>query len=460
MTPSIRGAATSHEYRDRRRTRLIASGGGRSAGADGDDEPRLDVVHENHHGSWDTALAQLDETAQFLRLSSGIHETLRRPKRALIVSVPFRRDDRTIMVVDGFRVQHNDARGPAKGGIRYHPGATLEEAKALAMWMTWKCALVDIPYGGAKGGIAVDPTLLSRAERERMTRRYASEILPLIGPERDIAAPDVNTDEEVMAWIMDTYSMNKGYSVAGVVTGKPVAIGGTRGRSGATAKGVLHIVRASLRARRLPSNHPRVAIQGYGKVGGRLAELLHDAGCDIIAVSDIGGGLYEERGLDPHRISAHVAEAGTVAGFHGADALSNEELLEIDCDVLIPAAIAEMITVKNADRIRAPIVCEAANGPTTFEAGKILSERGIFVVPDILANAGGVVASYFEWVQDLQAYFWDEHEVDDRLRRVITRAFDQVSDFAEAHRVDLRQAAHALAVARVAEAHELRGLFP
>lgn len=430
---------------------------GTPAGDNAQDRPTPAPIEDSW---WDDAVAQLDETARFLELPSGIHQTLRQPKRALVVSVPFHRDDGTTMVLEGYRVQHDVARGPAKGGIRFDSKVTLNETKALAMWMTWKCALVDIPFGGAKGGVAVDPGQLSRTELERMTRRYASEILPFIGPARDIPAPDVNTDQQVMAWIMDTYSMNLGHSVPGVVTGKPIAIGGTLGRIDATSKGVAQIVRSSFAAAGLSTGHPKVVVQGYGKVGGRLAELLHDAGCEVIAVSDVFGGLYHERGLDPHRISAHVKETGSVTGFEGADAIDNDQLLTLDCDFLIPAAASEVITVKNADDIRARVVCEAANGPTSFEAGKILADRGIFVVPDVLANAGGVVASYFEWVQDLQAYFWNEGEVDDRLARVMTRAFDNVHGFASERGVDLRQAAHALAVARVAEAHELRGLFP
>lgn len=425
-------------------------------------EPRLSPVSEPQApgSSWDSAVAQLDETADLLRLPAGIHETLRRPKRALIVSVPFQRDDGSTTVVEGYRVQHNIARGPAKGGIRYDAAVTLDEAKALAMWMTWKCALVDIPFGGAKGGIAVDPGLLSRGELERMTRRYASEILPLIGPERDIGAPDVNTDPQVMSWIMDTFSMIRGYSVPGVVTGKPVAIGGSRGRSDATSRGVAYMVSSSFSAAGVSAHHPRVVIQGYGKVGGRLAEMLHDLGYRVIGVSDVYGGIYNEQGLDPHDVSAHVRETGTVAGYGRADAIDNDDLLRLECEVLIPAAASDVISVKNADNIRARIVCEAANGPTTYEAGRILADRGIFVVPDILANAGGVVASYFEWVQDLQAYFWDEGEVDERLRRVMTHAFENVHRFSRERSIDLRQAAHALAVERVAEAHELRGLFP
>ncbi len=410
--------------------------------------------------AWDTALAQLDEVAEMMGLAPGVHEILRSPKRALIVSVPFRMDDGSTRVYEGYRVHHNVTRGPAKGGIRYHPDVGLDEVKALAMWMTWKCAIAGIPFGGAKGGIAVDPRQHSRSELERMTRRFASEILPLIGPERDIPAPDMNTDEEIMSWIMDTYSMNSGYSVPGVVTGKPVAIGGSRGRSGATSRGVMYMVFAMMRSLGLGIEEISVAIQGYGKVGGFLAQLLHDAGCRVVAISDVEGGLYRERGLDPEAINRHKREAGTVVGAPDCDAITNAELLELDCDVLIPAAVEGVITVKNADRVRARVICEAANGPITFEADKILNERGVYVVPDILANSGGVTVSYFEWVQDIQAYFWSEEEVNDRLRMIMERAFDDVSSFAEEKNLTLRQAAQWIGVGRVSEAHLTRGLFP
>ncbi len=415
--------------------------------------PRTDTA-------WDTALAQLDEVAELMGLAPGVHSILRAPKRTLIVSVPFRMDDGSTRVHEGFRVHHNVTRGPAKGGIRYHPDVGLDEVKALAMWMTWKCAIAGIPFGGAKGGITVDPRTLTRNEVERMTRRYASEILPLIGPERDIPAPDMNTDEEIMAWIMDTYSQNKGYSVPGVVTGKPVSIGGSKGRGGATSRGVMYMVFSTLKTLGRGVEEISVAIQGYGKVGGFAAQLLHDAGCRVVAVSDVDGGLYRERGLDPEAINRHKNEAGTVAGYQGGDAITNDELLEVDCDVLIPAAIEGVITVKNADKIRAKVVVEAANGPITFEADKILNERGIFVVPDILANSGGVTVSYFEWVQDIQAYFWSEEEVNDRLRQIMEKAFAEVHDFATDKGLTMRQAAHWIGVGRVAEAHLTRGLFP
>lgn len=410
--------------------------------------------------AWETALAQLDEVAELMGLAPGVHETLRNPKRALIVSVPFRMDDGSTRVYQGYRVHHNVTRGPAKGGIRYHPMVGLDEVKALAMWMTWKSAIVGIPFGGAKGGVAVDPKSHSRGELERMTRRYASEILPLIGPERDIPAPDMNTDEEIMSWIMDTYSMNQGYSVPGVVTGKPVAIGGSKGRSGATSRGVMYMIFSTLKKLGLGIDEVRVAIQGYGKVGGHAAQMLHDAGCRVVAVSDAVGGLYREKGLDPEAINRHKQEAGTVVGCAMADPITNEELMEIDCDVFVPAAIEGVITVRNADRIKAKVVCEAANGPVTFEADKVLHERGVFVVPDILANSGGVTVSYFEWVQDIQAYFWSEEDVNDRLRAIMEGAFEEVYHLAGDKELSLRQAAHWIGVGRVAEAHLTRGLFP
>ncbi len=410
--------------------------------------------------AWETALSQLDEAAELMGLAPGVHATLRAPKRALIVSVPFRMDDGSTRVYQGYRVHHNVTRGPAKGGIRYHPDVGLDEVKALAMWMTWKCAIAGIPFGGAKGGVSVDPKELSRAELERMTRRYASEILPFIGPERDIPAPDMNTNDEIMSWIMDTYSMNTGFSVPGVVTGKPVSIGGSKGRAGATSRGVMYMIFSTLKALGMGIDEVSVAIQGYGKVGGHAAQLLHDAGCRVVAVSDANGGLYSEKGLDPEAINRHLREAGTVEGYPLAEGITNEELLELECDVLVPAAIEGVITVKNADQVKAKVICEAANGPITFEGDKVLHDKGIFIVPDILANSGGVTVSYFEWVQDIQAYFWDEEEVNDRLRQIMERAFAEVYELATSKGLSMRQAAHWIGVGRVAEAHQTRGLFP
>ena len=409
---------------------------------------------------WDQALAQLDQAARIMNLDPNVLEVLRSPKRTLIVSVPIRMDDGTVRTFTGYRVHHNTSRGPSKGGIRYHPSVSLEEIKALAMWMTWKCAVVGIPYGGAKGGVVVNPKDLSARELEALTRRYASEILPLIGPERDIPAPDVGTDEQIMAWIMDTYSMNSGYSVPGVVTGKPLSVGGSAGRRTATARGVMYATVATLKQRAMPVDEARVVVQGYGKVGAPAVQLLSEQGCVVVGVSDVGGGVYNPRGLSPVGLAAHHAETKTVAGYEGGEPVTNEELLELECDVLVPAALEEVLTADNAERVRARIVVEAANGPTTPEADEIFHERKVHVVPDILANAGGVTVSYFEWVQDLQAYFWTEDEVNARLRRVMEESYVAVLDLAEDRKVTMRQAATILGVQRVAEAHTTRGLFP
>jgi glutamate dehydrogenase (NAD(P)+) len=409
---------------------------------------------------WEAALEYLDEAAELMALDPGVHQILRQPKRSLMVSIPVRMDSGEIKVFTGYRVHHDVTRGPAKGGIRYHPRVSLDEVKALAMWMTWKCAVVNIPYGGAKGGVIVEPKEMSARELERMTRRYASEILPLIGPEKDIPAPDVNTDEQIMAWIMDTYSMNIGYSVPGVVTGKPLAVGGSLGRAGATSRGVMYQTFSALKTMGLGVEDVSVAVQGFGKVGGGTARMLHDQGCRIVAISDVVGGVINERGLNPEAIQRHKSEAGTVAGFEGGEAITNEELLELKVDVLIPAALESVITESNADKIGARVVVEAANGPTTPKADKILSEHGIFIVPDILANAGGVTVSYFEWVQDLQAYFWTEDEVNSRLRQIMESSFLDVFGMAKEKGFTMRQAATILAVSRVAEAQRLRGLYP
>jgi glutamate dehydrogenase (NAD(P)+) len=410
--------------------------------------------------AWQQALEQLDQAARIMNLDPNVHEVLRYPKRTLEVAIPIRMDDDSVRSFTGYRVHHNTSRGPSKGGIRYHPGVNLDEVKALAMWMTWKCAVVGIPYGGAKGGVIVDPKLLSRQELERLTRRYASEILPLIGPERDIPAPDVGTDEQVMAWIMDTYSMNQGYSVPGVVTGKPLSVGGSAGRRASTARGVMYVTVATLKHLAMPVDEARVVVQGFGKVGEPVVQFLHDQGCLIVGVGDVGGAVYNPRGLSPVGLQAHNAEAGTVAGYDGGQSVTNDELLTLDCDVLIPAALEGVVDERNADRIQARIVVEAANGPTTTEADEILHDRGIHIVPDILANAGGVAVSYFEWVQDIQAYFWTEDEVNVRLRRVMEDAYVGVLELAEDRKVTMRQAATILGVSRVAEAHTTRGLFP
>jgi glutamate dehydrogenase (NAD(P)+) len=409
---------------------------------------------------WEQALAQLDQAARIMNLDPNVHEVLSHPKRTLEVAVPIRRDNGGVEVFTGYRVHHNTTRGPSKGGIRYHPDVNLDEVKALAMWMTWKCAVTGIPYGGAKGGVVVDPKLLSVNELEHLTRRYAAEILPLIGPERDIPAPDVGTNAQIMAWIMDTYSMNQGYSVPGVVTGKPLSIGGSAGRAASTARGVMYVTVATLKHLAMPVDQARVVVQGFGKVGAPAVDLLHDQGCLIVGVSDHNGGVYNPRGLSPVGLAAHHDESGTVVGFEGGEQVTNEELLALECDVLIPAAIEGQITEANADRVHARIVVEGANGPTSPEADEILFDRKVEVVPDILANAGGVAVSYFEWVQDLQAYFWSEDEVNARLRRVMEESYVSVLELAEDRKVTMRQAATILGVSRVAEAHTTRGLFP
>jgi len=409
----------------------------------------------------DSALHQLAEAVRQLGLDDGLHALLATPRRSMQVAVPLRRDDGTMEVLAGYRVQHNLSRGPAKGGIRFHPHTDLDEVRALAMWMTWKCALIGIPYGGAKGGVAVDPRLLSRNELERVTRRYASEIMPIIGPERDIPAPDVGTDEQTMAWMMDTYSAHKGYTVTGVVTGKPVSVGGSLGRGGATSKGVMFSTFFALREAGVDHRGVTVAVQGFGKVGGLAAQYLHDAGCTVVAVSDVKGGVYNPKGLNPAALLKHLRNgAESVVGYPGTDTITNEELLELDVDVLVPAALEGVIHEENADRVKAKFIVEGANGPTTPDADAILESRNVVVVPDILANAGGVAVSYFEWVQDLQAYFWSEDEVNDRLRVLMEQAYDGVSALATERGVSLRTAAQMIGVGRVADAHRTRGLYP
>jgi glutamate dehydrogenase (NAD(P)+) len=410
--------------------------------------------------AWESALTQLEAAARAMNLDPGVHEVLSNPRRALEVTMPVRRDDGSITVFKGYRVHHNTSRGPSKGGIRYHPAVTLDEVKALAMWMTWKCAVVGIPFGGAKGGVVVDPHALSTGELERLTRRYAYEILPFIGPERDIPAPDLGTDEQVMAWIMDTYSTREGFSVPGVVTGKPMSIGGSAGRRMATARGVTYITLATLKHLGMSVEDARVVVQGFGNVGSGTVQLLHEQGCKIVGVSDVKGGIQNPKGLSPQGLLAIRARGGSVSEYEGGEPVTNEELLELACDVLIPAAIEGQITDENAERIRATVIVEAANGPTIPEADEILEDRGIKIVPDILANAGGVTVSYFEWVQDLQAYYWHEDEVNNRLRMIMEQSYADVLSVAEERKVPMRTAATVLGVGRVAEAHKLRGLFP
>jgi glutamate dehydrogenase (NAD(P)+) len=411
--------------------------------------------------AWESAQIQLANAAKKLRLDDGTHQLLATPRREMTVSIPLRRDDGHVEVLRGYRVQHNLSRGPAKGGIRYHPSTDIDEVRALAMWMTWKCALIGIPYGGAKGGVTIDPRLYSKTELERVTRRYASEILPIIGPERDIPAPDVGTDEQTMAWFMDTYSVNKGYTVTGVVTGKPLAVGGSLGRAGATSRGVLFSAFAALREAGIDPRDVSVAVQGFGKVGGLAAQFLHDAGCKVVAVSDVKGGAYNSMGLNPAAMMRAMKQGlESVAGYPGTDDLTNEELLELDVDLLVPAALEGVIHESNADAVKARFIVEGANGPTTPDADTILEDRGVVVVPDVLANSGGVAVSYYEWVQDLQAYWWTEDEVNDRLKAIMERAYLDVSALAQDEGVSLRTAAQMIGVGRVAEAHRTRGLYP
>jgi glutamate dehydrogenase (NAD(P)+) len=409
---------------------------------------------------WAVAQAQFDGAAEQLALDPGLRRVLRVPKRELTVNFPVTMDDGHVEVFTGYRVQHNLSRGPAKGGIRYHQDVTLDEVRALAMWMTWKCSVVNIPYGGGKGGVIVDPKQLSQRELEGLTRRYATEISPLIGPDRDIPAPDVNTNAQTMAWIMDTFSMHHGYTIHGVVTGKPVAVGGSLGRNEATARGAVFTLRQAATALNLPLAGARVAIQGYGNAGSIAAVLLAAEGSTIIAVSDSSGGIFSATGLNPAKVGAWKQEHGTVVGFPGADPVSNQELLELDCEILVPAALENQITDRNAPRVKARIVAEAANGPTTPEADQILYDRGIFVIPDILCNAGGVTVSYFEWVQDMQSFFWTEARINESLREIMDRAFESVYAMSKRHGVHMRTAAYMVAVARVAEATTLRGLYP
>jgi glutamate dehydrogenase (NAD(P)+) len=360
----------------------------------------------------------------------------------------------------GFRVQHNVSRGPAKGGIRYHPDVSLDEIKALAMWMTWKCALVNIPFGGAKGGVICDPKAMSMQELENLTRRYTTEISIIIGPEKDIPAPDVYTTPQIMAWIMDTFSMQHGYSIPGVVTGKPLSIGGSLGRDKATARGCMYVVDEALRVLEMPQQGVRVAIQGFGNAGLHSAELMDKRGYKIVAVSDTRGGVANPKGLDVAALIAFKQETGSVAGFRGGEPITNKDVLECDCEVLIPAALEKVITADNAPHVKAKVVAEAANGPTLPEADEILHDRGIMVLPDILANAGGVTVSYFEWVQDLQENFWEEDEINERLKRKMVRAFRETYEVADRRNLDMRRAAYAVSIARVAEATVVRGLYP
>jgi glutamate dehydrogenase (NAD(P)+) len=409
---------------------------------------------------WVTALTQFDAAAERLHLDDALRQILRSCSRELTVHFPVRLSNGSTTVFRGYRVQHNVVLGPAKGGIRYHPSVDLDEMRAMAMWMTWKCAVAKVPYGGAKGGVAVDPAKLTPQELENLTRRYATEIALLIGPHSDIPAPDMGTDAHVMAWIMDTYSMHRGYSVTGVVTGKPLSIGGTLGRQEATGRGIVFIAQEAARRGLTPFEGATVAVQGFGKVGGVAARLLAAEGCRVVAVSDISGGLHNEAGLDIEALQRCSQQGVTLADARGGDQIGNEELLALPVDILVPAAMESQVTGANAPQVRAKIVLEGANGPLTPEADAVLAERGIVVIPDILANAGGLIVSYFEWVQDIQCFFWEEDEINERLRRVMVRAFADVQNVADERRATLREAATMLAVQRVAEATLVRGIYP
>ncbi len=407
-----------------------------------------------------TALAQLDAAADRLHLDGGMRAMLGGCKRELAVHFPVQMDNGSTRMFSGYRVQHNLARGPAKGGIRYHPAVNLDEVRALAMWMTWKSAVVNIPYGGAKGGVIVDPKALSATELENLTRRYATEISIVIGPNEDIPAPDMGTDGRIMAWIMDTISMHLGYTEAGVVTGKPVSIGGTLGRQEATGRGILYVIEEAARQHGVSLEGATVAVQGFGNVGAVAAALLAEVGARVIAVSDSSGGVYNGRGLDIDSLSRLKAEGASLAKVPGGDHISNQELLVLPVDFLVPAAMEDQISAANAGEVRARFVVEGANGPTTPEADAVLADKGVIVMPDILANAGGVIVSYFEWVQDLQFYFWEEQEVNERLHHIIARAYGDVARTAQEENVSLREAAMLLAVGRVVEATRVRGIYP
>jgi glutamate dehydrogenase (NAD(P)+) len=410
--------------------------------------------------AWEMAQTQLDGAAKRLQIDPAIHARLAACQRELTVHFPVRMDDGTVRIFTGYRVQHSLARGPAKGGLRFSPAVGIDEVRALAMWMTWKCALVGLPYGGAKGGVICDPHTLSLGELEHLTRRFATELAILVSPDTDIPAPDVGTDSRVMAWFMDTYSMHVGHSAPGVVTGKPVSIGGSEGRADATGRGVAFCARWASEKMGMHLAGASVVVQGFGNVGSVAARLLHEQGCKVVAVSDIAGGIYNPQGIDVRALRLYYQEHGSIAGFPGTKKVSNEELLELPCDVLVPAAIEGQITTENAGRLRCKLLAEGANGPTTPDADAILKERGVTVVPDILCNSGGVIVSYFEWVQDLQNFFWAEDEVNERLRRIMQRAFDAVWERAQMAQVSLREAALDVAVARVAEALTARGLYP
>jgi glutamate dehydrogenase (NAD(P)+) len=418
-------------------------------------------MHELDTPTFRLAVAQFDQAAAAMELDPNLRERLKFPQRSLIVSVPIRMDDGRVEVYTGYRVQHDSSRGPSKGGIRYHLDVNLGEVAALAMWMTWKCALADLPYGGAKGGVAVNPKQLSRPELQRLTRRYAAEIFPLIGPDKDVPAPDVGTDAQVMAWIMDTYSQQVGYSVPGVVTGKPLSIGGSLGREEATGRGVVYVTMEALRHLKLDIRNTTVVIQGFGNVGAHTARIMQECGARVIAVSDVNGGIYNSSGLDVSELLGRYKTMGhSLRDTKLGDWLSNDELLQLDCTVLVPAALSEQITKHNAAKLRCRILAEGANGPTTLEADRILEDKGVFIIPDILANSGGVIVSYFEWVQDVQRYFWKATDIQERLQDILTSAFHRTLQFSVSQKTSMRMAALMSGIDKVAQAHLHRGLYP
>ena len=407
------------------------------------------------------AVAQFDRAAEAMNLDQNLRERLKLPQRSLVVNLPVRMDDGHVEVFTGYRVQHDSSRGPSKGGIRYHPDVNLGEVAALAMWMTWKCALADLPYGGAKGGVKVSPKLLSRGELQRLTRRYAAEIFPLIGPEKDVPAPDVGTDAQVMAWIMDTYSQQVGYAVPGVVTGKPLSIGGSRGREEATGRGVVYITLEALRHLKIDIGNTTVAIQGFGNVGSHTALIMQECGARVVAVSDVTGGLYNPAGLNvAELLRRYKTRREPLRDMKMGDVITNEELLQLDCTVLVPAALSEQITKRNAAHLRCRVLAEGANGPTTLEADQILEDKGVFILPDILANSGGVIVSYFEWVQDVQRFFWKAKDVQERLQDIQNSAFHRTLQFATTKKTSMRMAALMSGIDKVAQAHLDRGLYP
>jgi glutamate dehydrogenase (NAD(P)+) len=405
------------------------------------------------------AIAYFNEAATLLDLEPGVRRLLTKPSRQIIFSIPFQRDNGELEVFTGYRVQYNFARGPAKGGIRYHPGVTLDEVTALAFWMTWKCAVVDLPFGGGKGGVTCDPTTLSKGELERITRRYAAELVEVVGPDKDVPAPDVGTTPQIMAWFMDTYSMHVRQHVPGVVTGKPLEIGGSRGRVEATGRGVSLVALAQMRRMGIDPKGAKIVVQGFGNVGSIAAQMFVDAGSQVIAISDVTGAYANEGGIDVANAVAYAQEHHSLDGFRGGDKITNEALLEMECDVLVPAALEKQFTIRNAARVRAKLVVEGANGPTTPEADSILTQRGVVVIPDIVANAGGVTVSYFEWAQDRAGYFWKESEVNERLADVMLENFSTVSDLAQLRGVSLRTAAYMLAIDRVVRSMNTRGVY-